>query len=495
MSDSELLKNFKGIMEISQRVKQSQVAKYLGITEDELFAKLIKWRHQIPFKIDADLIVVDDITEFTDALDREFASWKEKEQGKIGKLDDLPLRDLNANDTIATVKKTTDESIEILKQEELKTIVLDIDTINAKFGFAGEDKPRGKIPSHFGYKLDPSNPIGGISPGEYYFGDDLISKKSSLVVKKLFKESIFDDFNRLEKFLNHIFLKELRINPQGKSVLMSIPILTLKGDLMSLAELMFETFELSAFYVSKQPLLAMYGSGRITACSVVFGDTYTQILPIVEGFPIDDAAQKFEIGVKHVIDRLERLLLLNYGYRFGNFKKSEKEFILRDIKEKTCYFASDVEREFSFANKNPDSVKRTYQLPNGKNIELCSERFLAPEIYFDPSFIGKDVPPLHEQIANAILSVNVNDLDALSSNIILAGYTATLPGLKERVENELQDLEQGFNKVKVHQLRKDATKMIWLGGSIIASLKTFENIRITATKYKEKGSSVILECF
>ncbi|MFX1297777.1 MAG: toll/interleukin-1 receptor domain-containing protein, partial [Promethearchaeota archaeon] len=59
--DSVLIQKFKDIISISHRVKQSQVAKYIGITEEELFPKLIEWGKFLSFKIDDDIIIVNDI--------------------------------------------------------------------------------------------------------------------------------------------------------------------------------------------------------------------------------------------------------------------------------------------------------------------------------------------------------------------------------------------------------------------------------------------------
>ena len=81
----ELLRKFKDIIEVSREVKKVEIAKYLGITEELLFEKLIRWGKDMPFKIKGDLIEIDDMNEFVDALDRQFVAWEGKEKLKIGK--------------------------------------------------------------------------------------------------------------------------------------------------------------------------------------------------------------------------------------------------------------------------------------------------------------------------------------------------------------------------------------------------------------------------
>ncbi len=84
--DSHLLKKFKDIVQVTQKVKISWVAKSLGLNEIELFEKLVVWGKSLPFKIDDDLLVVEDLKEFVDLLDLQFKIWKGKENNNNGKI-------------------------------------------------------------------------------------------------------------------------------------------------------------------------------------------------------------------------------------------------------------------------------------------------------------------------------------------------------------------------------------------------------------------------
>ncbi len=48
-------------MKMSQEVKKADVARYLGVSEEELFSKLVDWSGTIPFKLRGDTIVVEDV--------------------------------------------------------------------------------------------------------------------------------------------------------------------------------------------------------------------------------------------------------------------------------------------------------------------------------------------------------------------------------------------------------------------------------------------------
>jgi hypothetical protein len=85
-SEEALLHKFKEILEMSQEVKQSQVAKSLKLSDDDLFEFLLKWRH-LGFKLKADSIVVEDLNRFISALDGQFAIWSDAESTKNCKVD------------------------------------------------------------------------------------------------------------------------------------------------------------------------------------------------------------------------------------------------------------------------------------------------------------------------------------------------------------------------------------------------------------------------
>ena len=92
--EDELLKKFKKIMEISNRIKQSQAAEMMGITQTQLTQKLFEWGEKLSFKIEDDSIVVENMDSFMGELDGLFEEWGEKEITKAGKAETIPMQDL-----------------------------------------------------------------------------------------------------------------------------------------------------------------------------------------------------------------------------------------------------------------------------------------------------------------------------------------------------------------------------------------------------------------
>jgi hypothetical protein len=82
INDEELLYKFQRIIKMTSKVKMDAVADVLGLSSKDLFSKLVQWSEHLPFKIDVDMIVVDDTAKLTSALDKQFAAWDEGEMGK-----------------------------------------------------------------------------------------------------------------------------------------------------------------------------------------------------------------------------------------------------------------------------------------------------------------------------------------------------------------------------------------------------------------------------
>ena len=70
-----------------------------------------------------------------------------------------------------------------------------------------------------------------------------------------------------------------------------------------------------------------------------------------------------------------------------------------------------------------------------------------------------------------------------------------LTGMSERIHKELDAMTPNHVSVKV-QAPSTRKYSVWVGGSILASLPTFEDMWVTRDDYNESGSSVVhRKCF
>ena len=90
------------------------------------------------------------------------------------------------------------------------------------------------------------------------------------------------------------------------------------------------------------------------------------------------------------------------------------------------------------------------------------------------------------------------DLDIrkdLYLNIVLSGGTTMFPGIKERMEKEISNLAPAAMKVKV-VAPPERKYSVWIGGSILSSLTTFQNMWISKAEYDESGPYIVhRKCF
>ncbi|XP_072897515.1 actin-1-like isoform X2 [Hemitrygon akajei] len=371
--------------------------------------------------------------------------------------------------------------------EEVSAIVIDNGSGLIKSGISGDKEPRSIFYNVIGKPRQKSLIIGA-GQKDFYIGEEAQAKRGVLSIKYPVEHGIVTSWDDMDKIWRYMYDNDLKIKPNERPALVTEAPLNPLGNRERMCQILFEGFEVPAMYVAVQAVLALYASGRTTGCVMDSGDGVTHTVPIYEGYCLPHAVLRLELGGRDLTEYLVRILTES-GISFVS--TAEKE-IVRDIKERLCYVALDLQAEMC---RKPCEVEKDYKLPDGQVIKIQSQRFRCPETLFIPANIGIEAPGIDKLCFNAIMKCDIDLRRDLYANVILAGGSSLFPGIDERMLKELTKMVPTGTPVKVCA-PAERKNSVWIGGSILSSLSAFRQMWVTDCEYKEVGANIVhRKCF
>lgn len=189
------------------------------------------------------------------------------------------------------------------------------------------------------------------------------------------------------------------------------------------------------------------------------------------------------------VTRQLQLLLRRAGLTFTTSAEAD---LAKTIKEDTCFLTPTVDI-LSDKNKAPvlEKESRTqYRLPDGQVVLMSSERYMAPNVLFDPSMLGSEEPGAAEILVNSIMKSDMDLRPKFFSQIVISGGSTMTPGFGDRLLNEVRSKAPAHTNIRI-SAPPERLYSCYVGGSILASLATFKSMWVSKAEYEEIGSNAL----
>ena len=317
-----------------------------------------------------------------------------------------------------------------------------------------------------------------------------------------------------------------------------------RKELIRLTELMMETFDAKAFFCAPAPMLAAFSHGRQTALVVDIGAGGTRVTPIVDGLVMKQAQRRTGRGgdwlsnVQWKAMRSQTKKDIRPRYQLSTGIEQSKGIFHRWAMQETMYefqtsgyvklanwwYDPTVPFVYSEADMDTDITpataltETTYELPDGQLIDLTNrvgkdlcripEIFYSDELpYLPDAAAGQSIVSQHHTLSNASLprlihaSLSaVGDVDTrkeLAGSVVLTGGSSLYENMEQRLSLELPRHVSGAYKCKVvaskHNIERTCAS--WIGGSILTSLGSFQQLWLSRAEYDEYGAALAVQRF
>ncbi|CAN9182129.1 unnamed protein product [Alternaria alternata] len=421
-------------------------------------------------------------------------------------------------------------------------VVMDNGTGYSKLGFAGNDSPSFVFPTAIATKgptggsggsgsgrpavaNKPSYLTGGAGPGghlsgkrgtedlDFFIGDEALAAAggAGYGINYPIRHGQIDNWDLMERFWSNSIFKYLRVEPEDHHFLLTEPPLNPPENREATAEIMFESFNVAGLYIAVQAVLALAASWTsskvqdrsLTGTVIDSGAGVTHVIPVAEGYVIGSSIKSVPIAGRDITNFVQSLLR-ERGEPDSSLQTAER------IKEAYCYVCPDIVKEFARFDRESDDrfKKHTVNYPNGKTttVDVGYERFLAPEIFFNPEIYSSDfLTPLPTIVDTVIQSSPIDVRRGLYKNIVLSGGSTLYKDFGRRLQRDIRHMVDA--RIKASEARSGGAKSggldvqvithkrqrhgPWFGGSLLGQTPEFKSYCHTKAEYDEIGPSIV----
>jgi len=242
-----------------------------------------------------------------------------------------------------------------------------------------------------------------------------------------------------------------------------------------------------------QSVLALYAAGRATGVVLEVGDSCAYSQAIFEGVFLDSTVHRGQLAGSDMSRHLMHLLHIDRPYQskgMGGVQLTQAALLEATYLAKERYAQVGAQP----AGMPPEDV--SFTLPDGREITITgANRNAAVEPLFSPTLLlnSPEALGVHELVAKSINQAELDLRRELAGSIILSGGGTCIAGFEERMRGEMKQIVTTMNTdVVANEERATGT---WIGGTILATLDSFEESCMSNLDYAEEGATYVHEKF
>lgn len=447
--------------------------------------------------------------------------------------------------------------------DEVGALVLDVGSTVARCGFAGDDTPKAVFPSAVGWvpnaNAENNNNVGAApmavgeddttdappanppSNKQWFAGSTKVNAhREHQQIAHAVKHGLVDDWEAYEQILNYSFKEHMRIDSTEHPLMIAEAAYNTPDRRERTLELAFERFQVPAVFLCKDAVLAAFSVGKSSALVLDIGGGKTSAVPVLDGYVLNKGLKHTKVSAATIDALLEQAVFTDKNRELvpryclkrqvkndGTIKATPvdlkntspsyhalmKQFFLEDLKSVVCRIS-----ETNFDPRLHANIPQVqYELPDGKVIEVGTERFSVPEELFRPtskllSFVGTDFEVhrtdgaqqqrqfnvftgLPDMVYQSVDAVDVDMKKELFGNIVVTGGGSLIQNINSRLQGQLSLQVSSAAKVKIHNdksVNAERAFGVWTGGSILGSLGSFHQMWFSKAEYQESGDRLAL---
>ncbi|KAJ8086375.1 NuA4 histone acetyltransferase subunit [Marasmius tenuissimus] len=417
--------------------------------------------------------------------------------------------------------------------DEVSALVLDIGTSSVRAGYAGDDSPKAIIPTQYGFI--PQENTQDVEMGENADSTEKHQSTRSFLGEagpSLFRpgmqignpmnDSLIEDFGPIPALVRHALEDSMRVNPAEHPILVTEPAWNTTENRERMAEIMFEEFQVPAFYIANTGVLNTFAAGKGTALVIDVGQSVSSVIPVVDGFVLrkgvaySNLPKLVHAHARHVLTG-SNINLTPHQLIASKTPVEPNNLPQFTVREDRIAGVTDSWRSWYEDRAVEDWVQsvggvleqgwndqlamqrppRQYEFPTGYNTFFGADRYHVGELYFyhKPNLVAsnpslpKHIPAL---ISDSLRACDIELRQVLMGNVVLTGGGSLFGGFADRLHNELV---RSFPHVKIHAPGNPTERRYgaWLGGSILASLGTFHQLWISKEEWMEHGKPIVAQ--